>query len=556
PILRPVRRRLALAVAASLGSGVASMLLIALINRALSVPSAELVEVGLGFAACSVASLVARWVAEDAFARVGQDSLRVLRERLALRVSAAPLPALEREGAARLNAALGEDIHTIAHFLTVLPGMLMHAAMLLGCFVYLGVLSLRVLAFVAAFVVVGSYAYLRAERWSLQLMRRARAAEDRMFEHFRGLFGGAKELRLHAGRRRAFGAELARGIGEVRTLKLGGLRISVAASSTGSFLFFVVIGSVLFVLSAPLGLEREVVSGYALVFLYMMLPLESLLGAVPNFQLMQVASEHLAALLERLPEERAVVDDASDDVRTHARIALCGVTHSYRRDQEEGVFEVGPIDLELTPGSITFLVGGNGSGKTTLAKVLVGLYPPERGMLMRDGAPVGEAELAAYRGCFSAIFSDFHLFDTTYGIDPARVARLAPDILRTLQLEHKVEIRDGRFSTLALSQGQRKRLALAAAWLEDRPVYVFDEWAADQDPAYKDTFYRVLLPALKARGKAVFVITHDDHYFGLADRVLKLESGRLRALHAAGEVRPHRDAPRASMLPATIDPTA
>jgi putative pyoverdin transport system ATP-binding/permease protein len=96
-----------------------------------------------------------------------------------------------------------------------------------------------------------------------------------------------------------------------------------------------------------------------------------------------------------------------------------------------------------------------------------------------------------------------------------------------LQLDHKVSIKDGAFSTLELSQGQRKRLALLVAYLEDRPFYVFDEWAADQDPLFKDVFYRELLPELKAKGKTVLVITHDDRYFHLADRYIKLEYGQL-----------------------------
>lgn len=196
------------------------------------------------------------------------------------------------------------------------------------------------------------------------------------------------------------------------------------------------------------------------------------------------------------------------------------------RDREDGVFTLGPIDLTFRPGEIVYLVGGNGSGKTTFAKLLVGLYAPEAGRIRVDGTPVDHASRAAYRQLFSVVFSDFHLFDSLLGL-PAQSEAVARVLLVALQLEHKVRIEQGAFSTLALSQGQRKRLALLVAFLEDRPFYVFDEWAADQDPAFKDVFYRTLLPQLKAKGKTVLVITHDDRYFDLADRLVKLDGGQL-----------------------------
>jgi putative ATP-binding cassette transporter len=68
---------------------------------------------------------------------------------------------------------------------------------------------------------------------------------------------------------------------------------------------------------------------------------------------------------------------------------------------------------------------------------------------------------------------------------------------------------------------------MLTAYLEDRPIYLFDEWAADQDPVFKELFYREILPDLKAKGKTLIVISHDDRYFHLADRLIKLEDGRV-----------------------------
>ena len=107
-------------------------------------------------------------------------------------------------------------------------------------------------------------------------------------------------------------------------------------------------------------------------------------------------------------------------------------------------------------------------------------------------------------------------------------------LLKQLKLDHKVTVVNGVFSTLALSDGQRKRLALLVALMEDRDIYLFDEWAADQDPLFKEIFYRTILPELKTKGKVVAVISHDDRYFDVADRILTMEQGRLlpEASHA------------------------
>jgi len=201
---------------------------------------------------------------------------------------------------------------------------------------------------------------------------------------------------------------------------------------------------------------------------------------------------------------------------------------SFQYEAEPGVgapFRLGPLDIDLRAGELVFVAGGNGSGKSTLVKVLCGLYAPTSGRIEVNGVALDDAGRGAYRELFSVVFSDFHLFRALHGIEPERLQREASHYLRQLQLEGKVSVRDGAYSTIDLSQGQRKRLALVTAYLEDRPIVVFDEWAADQDPEYKRIFYARLLPELRARGKTVVVITHDDRYFYLGDRVLKLEDG-------------------------------
>ncbi|MCY7337619.1 MAG: cyclic peptide export ABC transporter, partial [Chamaesiphon sp.] len=202
-------------------------------------------------------------------------------------------------------------------------------------------------------------------------------------------------------------------------------------------------------------------------------------------------------------------------------------THNYQLAGQENTFTLGPVDLTLYPGELVFIVGGNGSGKSTLAKLITGLYVPDAGEILLDGTLVDDRNRELYRQLFSTVFADFYLFERLLGLGLQDLDAQAKTYLEQLQLTHKVTIENGKLSTTALSQGQRKRLALLTAYLEDRPIYLFDEWAADQDTFFREIFYQQLLPELKQRGKAVLVISHDDRYFHLADRLLKLDYGQI-----------------------------
>ena len=210
-----------------------------------------------------------------------------------------------------------------------------------------------------------------------------------------------------------------------------------------------------------------------------------------------------------------------------ATITLEQAVYHYDDEPDAPGFALGPIDITLHPGELVFVVGGNGSGKSTFVKLLCGLYWPTTGVIRLNGEPITPATSGRFREQFAVVFSDFFLFDRASAHDGDAIDLAAKRYLETLDLGHKVTIHNGRFSTTTLSQGQRRRLALLSAYLEDRPVYIFDEWAADQDPQYRHVFYSSLLPDLKARGKTVVVITHDERYFDRGDRVVKLDYGRI-----------------------------
>ncbi len=536
--VRGSRPMLWLVVITGLLSGMATTGLIALINGALT-GSGGLSRVLGGqraiyaFVGLCLGLPILRFASTALLVNLTQKTLYRMRLAWCRHVLAVPIRQLERLGPAKIFASLTNDLGAITEALLMVPQIVMHVGVLSTCLVYLGWLSPRMLGFLLGFMVVGLVSYRVPLAKSFAIGRQARELWDVLLQQIRAVTEGAKELKMHRNRRRAMlDRQIEPTAGSLRRLITVGTYVWSAASSWGQVLFFVAIGLLLFVVPQRWPTPLPVLLGYSVTLIAMMTPLEGILTAIPRLTTASIAIQKIDELglsLGSASPEREADDVPPAPWRT---LELVGVEHSYRSEASGETFSLGPIDLAFSPGELVFLIGGNGSGKTTLAKVLLGLYPPERGEIRVDGVTVDDAGRDAYRQRFAVVFSDFYLFDTLLGLEVGSDG--APDAgalryLRELQLDRKVKIEGGKLSTLDLSQGQRKRLALLTAYLEDRPIYLFDEWAADQDPTFKEVFYREILPALKKRGKTVFVISHDDHYYDAADRIVKLDYGKVES---------------------------
>jgi putative ATP-binding cassette transporter len=506
--------------------GACSVFLVAQINSALTATESERGTMALIFIATAVAVMLSYVSAAILFERLGQRAHAELRSFVSRKVLAADYRNLETVGAARIQSALAEHCTHVAEFFVSFPVILMNAVIVAGCLLYMAWLSWQVFLLAILVVGLGSVGYHLAHLRAIRHLNIASEEQDKLFSYFRSLTDGAKELRLNNRKRKAFYEDVLSGsIETVRRERTFGMSVFVASGGWAQFLLYVFIGMVLFALVSD-GPDRALVmTGYALVFVYMVGPLEALLLNIPRANLAKVSAERIEEITRAMTTLEIETDNSSPSGLEF--IALQGVLHRYYHEQSDELFTLGPIDLDFRPGEITFLVGGNGSGKTTLAKLLVGLYPPEEGQIVFNGKVVDETNRDRYRQLFSTVFSDFHLFDRLLETGRVDLDNEGNRLLAKLHLQNKVKVQNGAFTTLALSQGQRKRLALVVAYLENRPFFIFDEWAADQDPVFKEVFYRELLPELRAMGKAVLVISHDDRYFHLADRLIRMESGCL-----------------------------
>ena len=517
------------AVVAGIVAGIGNTLLLGFVNNGLANRSSEMLgQMVISFIIVCVVVAGSRFLSQDLMARFAQRNLRDLRMKLGRRVLTSPLRAQEEIGANRILAVFTEDVPAIANAVIAVPSLCTNLVIVIGCLTYLGVISGRLLLGVVGFIIFGIITCQVPIARAMRYMHNVRETNDALLKQLKAMTEGSKELKIHRNRREAFLSSLFSST--TQSLQRNNVisnSIFNAVNSWAQTLVFVLMGLIVFVPYAWINLEPLQLTAYILILLFMIGPLLMVMSSVPAFSRAKIALSKLAELdlsLDKFATEAEAGDTDAPATDWH-NLNLSQVKHSYGEGEHN--FVLGPVDLNLRSGELVFLTGGNGSGKTTLAKLLTGLYVPESGELSFNNEPITDANRDSFRQHFSTVFSDGFIFETLLGLDQPELDQEAQDYLAQFQIDHKVKVKDGVLSTIDLSQGQRKRLALLTAYLENRPIYVFDEWAADQDPQFREVFYYQLLPGLIARGKTVIVISHDDRYYHVADRIITLDYGKI-----------------------------
>ncbi|MEU1431000.1 ATP-binding cassette domain-containing protein [Nocardia sp. NPDC005746] len=611
--------RIAGVIASGLVCGAANTYLVTLIRGVVSPEPHPGVTVQ-AFVATALVILISGVISQVLLIRLAQDAIYRLRADLSSRIVSAPLEHLERLGQHRLIATLTEDVRALSQAVTAIPSICIDLATIVGCFVFLAVVSGPIFATTVAGTLLGIACVELVLKRVRALYQSARENEDGLLRSFQAVSLGIKELKLHRGRRRDFMDKHL--LGSAETLRAqnidAGSKFTVA-QGFGQLLQLATMALILFGLARALDLPQNVMVGYVLVTTFLAMPMQNFMHRIPDLLRGDVALSKIRSLNLSIQtaHDESTLPYTDRPAVTSARLELNDVSYNYLTEappafppppgsgphpgggarphpgdgggrpgapgapvggrpgphpggrpagpppghgpqgvdrpdvnghrfvghggrqrpvpmggpmappQADGSgFHLGPLDLTFEPGQISFIVGGNGSGKSTLAKLITGLYVPQHGHLSLNGEAVDHENIEWFRQHSSAVFTDFHLFEDYLGFDEG-VDDEVRKYLKELQIDHKVTVENGRLSTISLSQGQRKRLALLTALLEDRPIYMFDEWAADQEPKFRDVFYREILVSLKNRGKTVIVITHDDRYFDCADQLIKLDFGRI-----------------------------
>jgi putative pyoverdin transport system ATP-binding/permease protein len=527
--------RLLIAAFSGMVAGVSYAAIAAIINRAVR-GGTPLILLGWSLLGTCVMHVVMRMLSTHAMLRLSQEALYQMRLELCRRLLATPQETLQALGKPRLLAIVTRDVDTLSDAYQALIALTINAVIIGACLIYLGRLYWPLLVVFSVFLVLGVGGTELLRHWPMHYIKAARERLDGLYAQLRNLIEGSRELQLNRRRGRYYVEQvIASQAAHIRDGQVGGMVRFSLVMSFGDLVYFASFGVLLFVLPHWLTMPPGTLANAVIILLFVSSAISEVLRLLPSMSQARVALDKIQNLEKTLPG--AVMDKGAVFApQEPLHLELQGIQHRYKSEQDRH-FVLGPLDLNIHGGEIVFVVGGNGSGKSTLGMILLGLYRADEGEIRLNGSPLNESNREHYRQHFSAVLADFHLFEEISSEQDPYLEERARSYIKALRIDHKVSAQDGKFSNVELSSGQRKRLALVSAYLEDRPAYLFDEWAADQDPEFKRIFYTRLLPDLRAAGKAVIVITHDDAYFEYADRVLRLEEGQIEADAALQEAK-------------------
>jgi len=513
-------------------SGIANAALLAIINASLEDAASS--EGQFRYFFLFIISLVVFYIAKK-FALVQttkmiEEALKNLRLRITDKIRQSHLMVIEKFKRGQIYTKISQDLNFISQITTLIANAAQESVMLFCCLLYIFWLSPwagMLLCFFAAFAI---WLYISHRKIVSALLNKLTANEGELLDSLGHVIDGFKELKLNNDKSEAIFEELKElsDIAEELKVKTG---IRFATDIMFSHLAaYLMIGLVIFILPQFIPTWADVLIRVTAAILFILSPIEMIVGSGAYISRANVALDNLYELEGELTSKLDISETGLPHVKENFQdfhtLSLEKLVFHYYDEQGIPTFTIGPLDLKINRGKKLFIVGGNGSGKSTLLKLLTGLYYPEEGLVNIDNKVIKPRRIDAYRHLFSAVFSDFHLFGHLYGmknVEDEEVNRL----LQLMKLDSKTTYSQGKFSNIKLSTGQRKRLALIVSLIEDRDIYVFDEWAADQDVEFREIFYHEILNDLRERGKTVILVTHDDRYWHLADHLVKLEFGRI-----------------------------
>ncbi len=482
----------------------------------------------------------------DSSSELVETVVNRLRHRLADKVRHTELSTLEKRGTATIYARISEDATIISNVATTVINGTQDAVMIVFTLIYVLFISFWSFALIAIGLVVGITYYISTSEEFRGMWVEVSKKQTEFFEKLSHILQGFKEININRLKNEKVFNNYVTVNNNLRRQRIKTSKAYNSQIIFSEIFFYILLGVILFVMPKIHPEHSEVMIKVVAAVLFIIGPLEGLLFSIPSLANANNSAVNIMLLEKQLEEELNNLGkerlnphsaEAYEAFSLKDNFRLKQLTYQYPDTQFGAGFQVGPIDLKVNKGELIFITGGNGSGKSTFLKLLTGLYMPTRGSLVIDeteekrGISITNQNYQQYKNMITTIFSDYHLFDKLYGIKGEVDAEIVNIVLGMVDLPpEKVTFKDGTFTSIRLSSGQKKRLALTTAILEDKDIYIFDEVAADLDPSFRDKFYFELLPALKKRNKTILAVSHDQQYWLVPDRMLHFQDGEMKEL--------------------------
>lgn len=436
---------------------------------------------------------------------------------------------IEKLGNGKIQAVLNNDAEIVSNFANTFVSAITGIVTLLCCFMYLYFCNKYALLITFLVLLIIVTIYFIYGRKANKINDSARDIQNVYYKYIQDFLDGIKELVLNHRKGEMFVEDMEQICGQYKYQKTKSGKVYANLFVVGELLFTIVIACTAFIIPLVINnIPSSELAGYIFILLYMTGPINIVLDSIPNILNIKICWNRIDELVSILNKNSLENYNGNTIEQKSEKIKLEFKNLIFCYDaKDETAFKIGPINETLESGEIIFITGGNGSGKSTFCKLITGLYNATFGKILLNDKEIDSYHL---RMEYTAIFSDFHLFERLYGIDCSKNEKQIENYLKMFGLYKKVSVVDGKFTTINLSTGQKKRLALIVSLLEDKDIYIFDEWAADQDPIFRRYFYTEILPELKSRGKCIIAVTHDDKYFELCDKHYKFEYGVLTRL--------------------------
>ncbi|WP_298427774.1 cyclic peptide export ABC transporter [uncultured Kordia sp.] len=501
--------------------------IIYIINNALSGNEAFLRDyIGMVFIALVVYSYLLNVIFQKQLYKFTYAILYSEEKKLFKKILEIPLIRLEKLGPQRFYTAV-EDLRTFSTLPFTVTNTINAVLTLILYLAYMFTLSFTSAFIVIILIIIVICSFLIVMKLMSKKIVKLRSYSDEYYKYVDDVVKGFKELKLNYFRRKNLMSRFL--IPNRENAENLGYKVNFAFYLIGlitQYGLYFVIASILFILPQMGLLNRADVIAYVVILLFISSPISSLMDLQHTYTQFLVAHRRLKTFAKdfqivelKEEKEREVSSDFSS-------LEFIDTAFSYDNDTNESNFSLGPVNLKLEKGEVIFIVGGNGSGKSTFINILTGLYPNSEGELLLNNEKT-ENTKEKLQDLTAAVFTNNYIFSQNYENFTTEDNPQYKELLKIMELDTVVLDDNEDSARRNFSKGQSKRMSLIFALLEQKPILVLDEWAADQDPHFRKFFYEELIPKLQKEGKTIIAVTHDDAYFHQADRIIKFDYGKI-----------------------------